>query len=423
MLIRLLPPNVAVFIDTWDGAYIASQQRPRETSGRLIILPPDPDTWVNCACCDGWFKNYWLPRCRKCGEDCCHPCLGSQGICIFCVVADLDPDVEFFYINNENYNDNNADSRDAAHRVAPMQSVDITPAAPTPPPPRPHYHDTTFSHGVLGFEGDGPSIGVSSTCDGMQADYDGDSANSGSTWGDLSNEAQKFKDLAADMQVDSDGDFAHEFLVEDRRTGLLVRRPPPTEFILCGDFEAAWFDDSEGGASGPPRRVTLAEWGNRWEIANQSPRADAQSASQSPSSVPTLQLTPGRRRQATSFFSTRERRSPLPMPGRRLPRTRSPSCVSDDNDASESLPAGLSEAPTDEVGELREKLRKEKDDLVKLRSVAAAAALEAKDREDELDALRRVHAGKNAVKKEHRAGEVVMMSWTSELQATRDLRP
>ena len=169
----------------------------------------------------------------------------------------------------------------------------------------------------------------------------GDSESSATTWGDLSNEAQKFKDLAAGMQVDSDGDFAHEFLVEDRRTGLLLRRPPPTvsgDSILSGDLEAALFGDFDEGASEAPRRETLAEWENRWAIANQSARADAQSASRSPSSVPTVQLTTRRRRQATSFFSTRERRSPLPMPGRQRPRTRNPSCVtvpsivSDDGD-------------------------------------------------------------------------------------------
>jgi hypothetical protein len=90
----------------------------------------------------------------------------------------------------------------------------------------------------------------------------------------------------------------------------------------------------------------------------------------------------------------------------------------DERDASVSLPVGLSEARADDIEEfrwmdrgetkLREKLRNAKDDLAKLRHVAETDALETKAREDELDALRRIHDGKNAAKKEHRVGKVAV---------------
>ena len=336
-------------------------------------------------------------------------------------------------------------------------------AAPTLPSPRHRYNDNTFSHGVLGFEGDGwpvflaavnprhaasdgdgerrridtlpaggPSIiggvpvGIVEPppgCDpygffheqvrqpdgsfrtigrwaGMIAtreshpelpSYSPTSANLGSSspsmgmhvpmmrvrgrpatverlgiprdpWHSLlavaSSPTQSPHNSTRGMQVDSDGDFAHGFMIENRRTGLLVRRPSPTiscsgDSISSGDLEGSY--GTYGGVRGDSDTTTVNTIASSlWVLSPTEEYAPVElrdysgdddndesgasdnyrnlavtcPTSQSPSSVPTVQLITRRRRQPTSLVTTRMRRSPLPSPVRHRSPTRSPSCLS-----------------------------------------------------------------------------------------------
>ena len=129
------------------------------------------------------------------------------------------------------------------------------------------------------------------------------------------------------MLTDSDGDRAHEFLLEDRGTGLLVRRASPT-VSYSGDSISS--GDLEGSYGTPVQMCGMISDSERDASDNQSVRADAQPAPPSPSFVPARRRSPlpmPGQPTPSSLFSTRGRRSPLPMPERQLPRTRSPSCV------------------------------------------------------------------------------------------------
>ena len=132
----------------------------------------------------------------------------------------------------------------------------------------------------------------------------------------ISSPTQSPQETLHGMQVDSDGDWAHEFMIEDVRTGQLRRRCPRSPTLTLSG-------------------TSISSGSLRWSVATsakqrdmhrqpadgvpgiQESLADTDSAPGSPSSVPTLPRTPRRGHRPSSFFAMRVRRSPLPSPPRR----------------------------------------------------------------------------------------------------------
>ena len=115
------------------------------------------------------------------------------------------------------------------------------------------------------------------------------------------------------MLVDSDGDCAHEFLVENVLTGELVQRVAysPTRTLSGSSISSG----DLYGSYATPRG--LGEVGTCSVHDAPSRPADLErtvSATGSSSSVPTLQQSPRRRPRPSSLLAMRVRRSPLPMP-------------------------------------------------------------------------------------------------------------